>query len=183
VPQAESRPGSSAANAQRFGGNRQTITIPQKQRPTLAQLEEQLQGYLNEQAAADQRGESIAARDLGARAERVRRTISRLNNLPPGDTYPYAYTVRRFGDAIWVSVGGEPYNALQTEVRAAFPATPVIVTVLAGEGAISYLLQADHYGKGLYQEEPSVLAPGCLEQVTATVIRSIRELIDEVNRS
>jgi hypothetical protein len=179
VAQAESLSGGRSEDVQRFEGARQTITIPQKQRPSLAQLEDQLQGFLNEQAAADQRGETIVARDLGARAERVRRAISRLNNLPPGDTYPYAYSVRRFGDAIWVSVGGEPYNALQSEVRAAFPDAPVIVTVLAGELAITYLLRAERYGKGLYQEEPSVLAPGCLEQVTAAVIGTIHEMINE----
>jgi hypothetical protein len=86
------------------------------------------------------------------------------------------YTVRRFGDAIWVSVGGEPYNALQTDLRAAFPSQPIIVSALAGELAITYLLRADCYGKGLYQEEPSVLAPGCLELVTAAVIETIRNL-------
>jgi hypothetical protein len=52
-----------------------------------------------------------------------------------------------------------------------------MITVLAGELATTYLLKADRYGKGLYQEEPSVLAPGCLEQVTAAVIESIRKLL------
>jgi hypothetical protein len=101
-----------------------------------------------------------------------------MQNLPPGDSYSYAYTVRRFGDAIWVSVGGEPYNALQTSLRAAFPNTPIIVSVLSGESAISYLLRADCYGKGLYQEEPSVMAPGCLEQVTEAVIGTVEQLVN-----
>jgi hypothetical protein len=165
-----------AADVQRFEGEVHTLDISQRERPTLAQLEESLQDFLAQQAEADRKGEAIAARDFGARAERARRSIGRLHNLPPGDTYPYTYMVRRFGDAFWVSVGGEPYNALQTGLRAAFPDVPIIVSVLAGELAITYLLRADCYGKGLYQEEPSVLAPGCLEQVTAAIIGTIEEL-------
>ena len=165
-----------AAAAAHFSGKSYTIEIPQRPRPSIAEVEASLQSFLDQQAAADRAGETIAARDFGARAERARRTLGRLHNLPPGDSYAYTYTVRRFGDAIWVGIGGEPYNAIQTDLRAAFPETPIIVSVLAGELAITYMLKADRYGKGLYQEEPSVLAPGCLEQVTAAVIGSIREL-------
>jgi hypothetical protein len=164
------------AETQLFVSSVVTIDLPQRPRPSLAELEENLQNFLTQQAEADRRGDALAARDLGARAERVRRAIGRLHNLPPGDTYPYTFTVRRFGDGYWVGIGGEPYNALQTEVRAAFPGVPIVFSVLAGENAISYMLKADRYGRGLYQEEPSVLAPGCLEQVTAAVIDAIRKL-------
>lgn len=34
---------------------------------------------------------------------------------------------------------------------------------LAGMLHIAYLLPRDRYGRSLYQEEPSILAPGCLE--------------------
>jgi hypothetical protein len=165
------------AAAERFAGRSHTVNLPQRARPSRAELEQALQGFLDQQADADRKGETVAARDLGARAERVRRAIGRMHNLPPGETYAYTYTVRRFGDAFWIGVGGEPYNALQTDVRAAFPDHPVIIAVLAGESAISYMLKADRYGKGLYQEEPSVLAPGCLEQVTASVIQTMQELV------
>jgi hypothetical protein len=174
VPQRDDR----GAEVSRFEAAVQTVDLAQRERPTLEQLEASLKGFLEKQAEADQRGETIAARDFGARAERVRRAIGRMQNLPPGDSYSYAYTVRRFGDAIWVSVGGEPYNALQTSLRAAFPNTPIIVSVLSGESAISYLLRADCYGKGLYQEEPSVMAPGCLEQVTEAVIGTVEQLVN-----
>ncbi len=168
-----------AAAARRFDATSRTIDIPQRARPSIAEVEAQLQEYLNQQADADRRGDALAARDLGARAERARRTLGRLQNVPPGESYAYTYTVRCVGDAVWVGVGGEPYNALQTAIRGAFPGRPVVVSVLAGELAITYLLTADRYGKGLYQEEPSVLAPGCLEQVTAAVISTIRELDSE----
>ena len=165
-----------AATAQQFTGRSITIAIPQRDRPSLEQLEQDLQGFLAQQAEADRQGETIAARDFGARAERARRSIARLHNLPAGPTYPYTFTVRQFGDAIWVGVGGEPYNALQTDLRAAFPGKPIIVTALAGELAITYMLKLDRYGKGLYQEEPSVLAPGCLETLTQAITESIKEL-------
>src|SRR5690606_31629486 len=106
----------------------------------------------------------------------ARRWLNRLRNLPAGPTYDYAYTVRRLGDAYWVSLGGEPYNAIQTELRAAFPDHPIIVTVLAGESGASYLLTAESYGKGLYQEEPAFLAAGCLEDLTKAVKESVEAL-------
>lgn len=163
-----------------FSGSNYTIDIPQKPRPTLEQLEEELKRFLEQQAEADRKGETIEARDLGARAERTRRAIGRDKNLPVGPTYPYTYTIRHFGDAYWVSVGGEPYNALQTNLRAAFPNNPIIVTVLAGELSGGYLLRADRFGQGLYQEGPSTYAPGCLEQVTGAVIGTIASLEHQV---
>lgn len=169
VPQDNER----AAATQHFAGTTETLVLHQKERPTLEALEKQLQDFLAQQAEADSKGETILGRDLGARAERTRRAIGRLHNLPPGETYDYVYTVRHFGDAIWVGVGGEPYNAIQRNLRAAFPNTPIVVTALAGELAITYLLTADRYGKGLYQEEPSVLAPGSLEEVTEAVIKTV----------
>ena len=96
--------------------------------------------------------------------------------MPDTPTYPYTFTVHRLGDGYWVSVPGEPYNALQMELRAAFPEHPIIVSVMAGDPGAAYLLKADRYGKGLYQEEPSNLASGCLEELTRAVMESIEEL-------
>ena len=133
--------------------------------------------FLAQQAAADARGDALAARDFGARAERARRWLGRLANLPAGPNYPYHFTVRRQGDALWVSLGGEPYNVIQTTLRARFPDHPIVLTVLAGESGIAYMLPADRYGVGLYQEEPSILAAGCLEILTDAVARRIDALL------
>ena len=175
LPQSEQH----TETAKLFTGGNNSVDLPQKPRPDAAQLEQDMQTYLSQQKEADARGDAVAARDLGARAERARRWLNRLSNIPEGPTYPFAFTVHRLGDAYWVGVGGEPYNALQTELRAAFPDNPIIVTVLAGEPGAAYLLTADRYGKGLYQEEPSNLAPGCLEKLTEAVIDSIEELQHE----
>jgi hypothetical protein len=166
----------STADAQIFTGGNNRVELPQKPRPDAAKLEQDLQSFLAQQAEADKRGDALAARDLGARAERARRWLQRLRNIPDGPTYPYAFTVHRLGDAFWVGVGGEPYNALQTALRAAVPDHPIIVTVMAGQPGAAYLLTADRYGKGLYQEEPSNLDAGCLEKLTEAVIDSIEEL-------
>lgn len=162
--------------ARLFDGGASTIDLPQKALPSAAQLEQEMAEHLANQAQADARGDQIAARDYGARAERARRWIARVKHLPQGDSFPYGFTVRRMGDAFWVSVGGEPYNVIQTTLRARFPDHPIVMAVLAGSLSVAYLLPQDRYGLGLYQEEPSCLAPGCLEQLTETVGDYIEEL-------
>ena len=104
------------------------------------------------------------------------RWLGRLDTLPPGQTYPMPFSVYRMGDAIWVTCGGEPYHLIQVELRARFPDFAVLFSPLVGVMNVAYLLPEDRYGKGLYQEEPSLLAPGCLE----TLIEVISERIAEV---
>ncbi len=166
----------STAAATATGGTYQ-VDLPQKPRPDAAKLAQEMADFLAQQAAADARGDALAARDFGARAERARRWLGRLANLPAGPNYPYHFTVRRQGDALWVSLGGEPYNVIQTTLRARFPDHPIVLTVLAGESGIAYMLPADRYGVGLYQEEPSILAAGCLEILTDAVARRIDALL------
>ena len=69
------------------------------------------------------------------------------------------------GDAIWVTCSAEPYSWLATELRRRFPTRTVLLSPVAGDAQLAYLLPRDRYGVGLYQEEPSCLGPGCLEQV------------------
>jgi hypothetical protein len=166
-------PAETSTGTQTMTGGVYQVDLPQKPRRDPAALEQDLTNYLAQQAEADARGDAIAARDLGARAERARRWLNRLRNQPEGPTYPYRFGVRRMGDAFWVSLGGEPYNVIQTALRARFPDHPIVVSVLAGESGIAYLLPADRYGVGLYQEEPSILDAGCLEQLTDAVTTQI----------
>lgn len=159
-----------------FAGGEFSVELPQKPRPDPAQLEQELAVFLAQQAEADRAGDAIAARDFGARAERARRWLGRLKNLPAGPTYPFHFSVRRMGDGFWVSVGGEPYNLLQRELRSRFPAYPMVVTELASDLSVAYLLPRERYGVGRYQEEPSILAPGCLEQLIDAVSAQLRAL-------
>jgi len=66
-------------------------------------------------------------------------------------------------------VEGEPYNLLQAELRRQFAPHPVIITTIANGSRCSYLPPREAYDKSLYQSEIAVLAPGCLEAVTAAI--------------
>lgn len=144
--------------------------------PTQESLQADLARYTEEQAEADARGDAIEARDLGARAERCRRWIGRLELLPDGKAFPYRFSVYRFGDAVWVTCSAEPYSWLQGELRRRFPSLTLIVSSLAGDTQVAYLLRREDYGKGLYQEEPSALAPGCLERLADAIAARIEEV-------
>jgi hypothetical protein len=41
---------------------------------------------------------------------------------------------------------------------------------------VAYLLPQDRYGLGLYQEESSILAPGCLEALIEAMAKRIKQL-------
>ncbi|HEX2324484.1 MAG TPA: hypothetical protein VHQ00_03740 [Chloroflexota bacterium] len=164
------------AQAARFEGGLYTVDLPLKPLPDPDALRAELTAWEQRQGEADARGDSGAARDHGARAERARRWIARLEDLPPGPTYAMPYAVHRFGDAVWVACGGEPYSALQAELRRRFPTTAIVVSTLSGALQVAYLLTAERYGLGLYQEEPSILGPGCLEALTGAIAGRIGAL-------
>ena len=58
-------------------------------------------------------------------AERKRRLLHRLSQLPRGDAFPLQVVLWRMGDAFWLGVQGESYSLLQTELRRRFPGTPI----------------------------------------------------------
>lgn len=160
----------------RFSGGIFFVDLPLKPRPDRASLQADLEGWEARQREADAAGDAVTARDCGARAERARRWLARLTDLPDGPTCPVQFSVHRLGDAVWVTSGGEPYNILQVELRRRFPGLVLLFSPLASGLQVAYLLPADRYGKGLYQEEPSPLAPGCLEMLTEAISEKIEEL-------
>jgi hypothetical protein len=162
--------------AARFEGGLFTVDLPLKPLPDPDALRAELAAWERRQGEADAQGDSGAARDHGARAERARRWLARLEDLPPDPTYAMPYAVQRLGDAVWVACGGEPYSALQVELRRRFPAAAVVVSTLSGALQVAYLLTAERYGLGLYQEEPSILGPGCLEALTGAIAGRIAAL-------
>ena len=80
------------------------------------------------------------------------------------------------GDAIWVSLNGEHYNILQTALRKRFPKLTLIIGTIANGSDVWYLPDAESYGKGLYQEEASILSQGSLEKLIAALDNAIRQL-------
>jgi hypothetical protein len=159
-----------------FRGGNQKVGLEMIDLPSLQSLQSDLARFTEAQAEADERGDVVAARDTGARAERCRRWIGRLEQLPVGQAFAFGFTVYQFGDAVWVICGAEPYNWMQTELRRRFPTLTLMISSIAGDSQVAYLLTRDSYGKGLYQEEPSALAPGCLEALTDAITDHIESV-------
>jgi hypothetical protein len=155
-----------------------TVDLPRRPTPDPAALRADLADWEARQRAADAAGDARAARDYGARAERARRWLARLDDVPAGPTYPLRCSVYRLGEAVWVTTGGEPYTVLQTELRRRFSDLAIICSPLDGDLHVAYLLPGDRYGRGLYQEEPSSLGPGCLETLTETIAGRIAALFE-----
>ena len=156
-----------------------SVDLPMKKRQDPESLRGEVARWSEAERAADAAGAAEEARSCGARAERARRWLARIANLPPGETYPYRFSVCRMGDSIWVTCGGEPYSDLQVALRRRFPRFTILVSPLAGNVQVAYLLRKDAYGKGLYQEEPSSLAPGCLEILTRAIAERIGKIAAE----
>jgi hypothetical protein len=165
------------ASAERFDGGAQTVDLPLRPKPDRAGLEAEVERRLEEMRAAEARGDAAAAGVAGAMLERVRRWLGRLDELPEGETLAFPFEVRRLGEALWVACAAEPYNRIQGDLRSRFPDWTVLFSPLAGEVQIAYLLPRDRYGVGLYQEEPSILAPGCLERLTDAIADRIAALV------
>jgi hypothetical protein len=132
-----------------------------------------------EEESATAAGDSDRAREARAMAERATRRLVRVAQLPEAQSYPYRATLWRTGDAIWIALNGEHYNVLQTELRRRFPGYTLVIGTLANGSDVWYLPDADSYGKGLYQEDASILARGSLETLIDALTISIRRLIDE----
>ena len=165
-----------AEAVRRWAGGNHQVDLPLKPLPGEDQLRADLDRHTGDQARADAAGDTLAARDAGARAERCRRWLRRLAELPPGDRCPYRFSVHEMGDALWITCAAEPYSVLAAELRRRFPGRPVMISPVAGTPQLAYLLPRDRYGLGLYQEEPSCLAPGCLEAVLEAMTEAVEGL-------
>jgi len=170
APQADA---ARARETEVFEGGSFTVDLPLKPRPERQALTNEMERLEEAERESGARGDAVAARDAGARIERARRWLARLDDLPFGETFPLQCAAYRLGDAVWVASGGEPYSALQTELRRRFPNTTILFSPLMGDLQVAYLLTRGKYGKGLYQEEPSILAPGCLERLTEALADKI----------
>jgi hypothetical protein len=161
-----------------IAGGRFHVELPVRERPDRAQLERDLADWNAKSDAANAQGDIMAARDARAYAERARRWLARLDDLPAGESFAVQFSVHRLGDAFWVTCGGEPYNILQVELRRHFPDFPMFISPVSGDLQVAYLLPKDRYGKGLYQEEPSILGQGCLEGLITAIDERVQTMID-----
>lgn len=132
--------------------------------------------WQSEQEAATAQGDADRAREARAMGERVTRLLIRVAHLPENGWFSYRVKLWRTGDAVWIPLNGEHYNVLQTELRKRFPHLTLLIGTLANGSEVWYLPDAESYGKGLYQEEASILARGSLEMLIDALDRSIRTL-------
>jgi hypothetical protein len=154
----------------RFRHRRWHVELPfRDDLPTPEQTETEREHWTRQDVAARERGDLERARECRAYVERMTRRMVRLKTLPPGATYPLPLTLTELGDALWLTVEGEHYHALQRMLRDRFPGVAILVATLANGSNVFYLPTADSYGKGIYQEQVAVLAAGSLERLIAEV--------------
>ena len=155
--------------------------VPVKYRndlPSHAELEqEELRNRAEEQDALA-KGDAEAIRNAHAIVERTTRRMIRFAPLPPGESYPYPVIAWRIGNAVWLALDGEHYNLLQRTLRERFPNVALIIGTIANGSTVWYLPESTSYGLGLYEEEVSVLAQGCLEAVIEAATNTIQKLTD-----
>lgn len=81
----------------------------------------------------------------------------------------------RLGGALLVAVPNEPYSVFQVELRRRFAGTPLLVLGVTNS-TMGYLSPRETYGMGLYQEQQSPYAAGCLEQTIEVAARALDQL-------
>jgi hypothetical protein len=146
-------------------------------RQTSEQAEADLKQFQADEEAARTAGNSRRSAECRAMAERKRRLLYRLSQMPPGDAFPLQVVLWRMGDAFWLGVQGESYSLLQTELRRRFPRAPIVVASIAADWGASYLPVKQIYDTGIYQESIAVVAAGGLEQLIESVARQIGTVI------
>lgn len=170
-----------AARAEKGKWRVRRWTLPLPYRPELPNREETQQeraDWLAKEEAARQSSDEKTARDCRAMVERADRQLTRIAALPPGDDFPMPITLWQMGDAFWLAVEAEHYQHLQRRLRSRFGDVPIVVMTIVNGWRAAYLPDANSYGKGIYQENVAVLAPGSLERLTEEIGKQIAEWLE-----
>ena len=146
--------------------------------PRHDELQLEAADWREKETAATKSGDTDAARDARAMIERMTRRLVRVAHLDDAETYPYPIRLWKMGDAVWVALDGEHYNVLQRNLRERFAGVSLIIGTLANGSDVWYLPDEDSYGKGLYQEDASILAKGSLEKLEAELVNQIEKLLE-----
>lgn len=157
----------------------QKLTVPLPYRPdlpTIAQTEAERTAWQEREGQARSAGDELRTRDCRAEIERRTRQLTRLRALAPGDAFPLPVHVARLGDAVWVFLPGELYQEFQIAIRNAVPGTPVIVATLTNDWQPGYIPPAHTFGHGIYQEVIAATAAGAAEQLTETIVATVRRI-------
>jgi hypothetical protein len=118
---------------------------------------------------------SGAAPDSVQEREKALRRRFLAEALGEGAVFQMPLWIWRLGGALLVAVPNEPYSVFQVELRRRFPGTPLLVLGTTNR-TMGYLSPAETYGTGLYQEQQSPFAPGCLEQTIDVAVGALEKL-------
>ena len=128
----------------------------------------------SEEAQAREQNDDSRVRDCRAKVEQATRTLARLAVLPTGKVFPYEVVLGQLGNAYWLFLPGELYQAFQIELRKRFPNNPLFIATISNNWQPGYLPKASSYGYDIYQDVISPLAPGCLETLLEAIYRRMR---------
>lgn len=157
-----------------------TLRLPLRgDMPTMEQTRAELADWQAREAAALAQGDQSAAGDFRAQVERMTRRLVKLAELPTDGYFELPLTLLQAGEAYWLMLEGEYYNWLQRELRLRFPQTPIMIATLTNGWRTSYVVPASDDGRGFYQEQVAVLAPGGLEQTLEAASAAIRVWRDD----
>jgi hypothetical protein len=143
--------------------------------PTIELTTSEREHWLAEEALARESGDEAQLRTCRAQIEQRTRQLTRLNALAPGRACPLPVQLGRLGDAIWILLPGELYQAFQIVLRERFTPRPVIVATLTNDWQPGYIPPASTYGYGIYQEIIAATAPGCHEILIEAISRRVIE--------
>ncbi len=110
--------------------------------------------------------------------ERLLRQRRVRSSVGDGDVSTEQLWLWRLGDAALCAVPFEAYSVLQTQLRAAFPETPLLVLNI-GNGHLGYLPPRDRYGHDLYTVWQTPFAGGGLERLIKAAQAGLRSLLSQ----
>jgi hypothetical protein len=165
-----------AAETRYFSGRRATLDLACKPKPDEAVLRPRTAGLAEHDSKLPMHvGDALAARDATAQAERVRRWLGRLPDIPKA-----GYCRLGTRSTGWATPSGSRAAVSPTTPSSGtakpFPGCTVGLFARVRRSSSRLSVAEDRYGLGFYQEEPSILAPGCLEALTETLAEWITEL-------
>jgi hypothetical protein len=138
--------------------------------PTMPATQERLAHWQTEEAKEP---DPHRKRQCRALVEQMTRQIARLAVLPVGKVFPYTVNLWRIGAARWLFVPGELYQTFQVTLRARFPELPLVVATHTGDWQPGYVVPANRYGYGIYQDVIAAVAPGALEVLIESIARHL----------
>lgn len=118
---------------------------------------------------------ALSCKPTGFQLERLLRQRRVRSSVGDEGESTEQFWLWRLGDAALCAVPFEAYSVLQTQLRATFPETPLLVLNI-GNGHLGYLPPNDRYRHNLYTVWQTPFAGGGLERLIEAAQAGLREL-------